>query len=110
MEWYEIIISILAGLATAIPLIVELIKYIKQAVKEKNWPVLLNFVMNLMAEAEDKFESGADRREWVLRMVEASATTINYEIDIEQVGALIDSLCAMSHAVNAGKKKEEVSE
>ena len=110
MEWYEIVVGILSGLAVAIPLVVELVKYVRAAVQEKNWQVLLRFVMELMAEAEGKFEDGVSKKEWVLRMVEASATTINYEIDIARVGELIDSLCAMSHAINAGKKTEEVSE
>jgi len=33
-------------------------------------------------------------------MVEASAQTINYDIDLKQVGELIDSLCDMSKKVN----------
>ena len=101
MEWYEIVINILSGLAVAIPLVVKLVEYVEKAIKEKNWNKLLDLVMNLMAEAEKKFDNGADRRSWVLGMVEASADTINYEISIEQVGALIDSLCAMSKVVNA---------
>ena len=107
MEWYEIIVSILSGLAVAIPLVVELVKYVKEAAREKNWQVLLKFVMDLMAEAESKFEDGASRKQWVMAMVEASATTINYEIDLIRVSELIDSLCSMSHAVNAGKNTEE---
>lgn len=108
MEWYEIIVKILVGLATVIPLVVGLVKYVKQAIMEKNWNQMLSIVMKLMVEAEGKFDNGADRREWVLSMVEASAESINYPIDIECVGELIDSLCAMSKQVNVAK--QEVSE
>ena len=107
MEWYEIITSILSGLAVTIPLVVKLVEYVKKAIKEKNWSNLLALVMRLMAEAEVKFDNGADRREWVLSMIEASADTLNYDIDIEQVGLLIDSLCAMSKTVNAPKEVAE---
>ena len=107
MEWYEIVISILSGLVAAIPLVVELIKYVKMAIQEKNWGNLVVLVMQLMMEAEEKFENGADKKEWVLGMVESSAGVINYEINMEQVSQLIESLCAMSKSVNA--KKEEVS-
>ena len=91
MEWSEFIVSILAGLAAAIPLVV----------KEKNWEKMLALVMDLMEVAETKFESGADKKEWVLAMVKGSADSINYDIDIDAIGALIDSLCDMSRVVNA---------
>lgn len=108
MEWYEILISILSGLAATIPLVVKLVEYVKKAIQEKNWNQLVTLVISLMAEAEGKFNNGEDRKAWVLSMVEASAKTINYEVDLEQVAVLIDSLCAMSKVVNA--KTEEVSE
>lgn len=111
MQWYEILISILTGLATTIPLVISLVNYVQQAVKEKNWADLLELVTNLMKEAETKFETGADRKEWVLVMVKASADTINYDIDLEQVAKLVDDLVAMSKIVNAPEAKiEEVKE
>ena len=78
-------------------------KYVKKSVEEKNWNQLLNLVTNLMEEAEKKFATGAERKEWVLAMVKASADTINYPINLEEVSKLIDSLCDMSKIVN-GKK------
>lgn len=107
MEWYEIVISILTGLSVTIPLVVKLVEYVQKAVKEKNWNNLLKLVMNLMQEAENKFEHGSDKKAWVLSMVEASAKTINYDIDLEQVGELIDSLCDMSKVVNSPVQKAE---
>lgn len=107
MEWYEIIVSILTGIATAIPLVVELIKYVKESVREKNWGKLVSLVLTLIQEAEEKFDNGADRREWVLSMVQASADTINYDINLELVGELVDNLCTMSKSVNAQKEVSE---
>ena len=109
MEWYEIVVSILTGLAACIPLMVNLVKYVKQAIKEKNWNKLVTLVMNLMAQAEVKFDNGAERREWVLMMVKASADTIDYDIDLNQVAELIDSLCDLTKVVNQ-PKIEEVTE
>lgn len=103
MDWVELIISILAGLATAIPLVVKLVEYVQKAVKEKNWNKLLELVMELMQTAENKFDNGADRKEWVMAMVKASADTINYDIDTEAVSNLIDSLCDMSKVVNGNE-------
>lgn len=101
MDWVKIIVSMLAGLATAIPLVVELVKYVQKAVREKNWSKVLDMVMNLMQTAESKFETGIERKEWVLAMVKASADTIDYDIDMAAVSDLIDSLCNMSKVVNA---------
>lgn len=109
MEWYEIVVSILTGIAACIPLVVNLVKYVKQAIKEKNWNKLVTLVMNLMSQAEGKFDNGPERKEWVLMMVKASADTIDYTIDLNQVAELIDSLCELTKVVNA-PKTEEVAE
>lgn len=99
----NIIVSILTGIATAIPLIVQLVKYVKKAIQEKNWNQLLKLVTDLMEEAEKKFETGAERKEWVMMAIKSSASTINYPIDMDEISQLIDSLCDMSKVVN-GKK------
>lgn len=110
MEWYEIFAKILAGLAVIIPLVAELVKYVKKAGKEENWTDLMTLVINLMKQAEDMFDEGADRKMWVMSMVSASAKTINYPVDLDKVSAWIDALCDMSKIVNAPKIEEEVSE
>jgi len=103
MDWVEVlkcIAAIASGLAATIPLVNQLIKYVKQAAKEKNWNVVLDKVMRLMETAETKFKDGAERKEWVLAMLKASADSINYDIDYDVVGEMIDSLCAMSKVIN----------
>ena len=110
MEWYEIIISVLSGLIAVIPLVVKLVEYVQKATKEKNWNDLLKLVMNLMEQAEYKFDNGDERREWVIVMVKASANTINYDIDLDVVAQMIDSLCAMTKVVNAPAAEEKVEE
>ena len=109
MKWYEALVSILSGLAVAIPLVVQLVKYVEKAVKEKNWGSLIELVTNLMAEAETKFTTGSEKKDWVLMCVKASADTINYDIDLDIVGELIDNLCSFSKQVNA-PKSEEITE
>ena len=101
MDWVQVAVSILTGLAAAIPLVTQLVKYIQKARKEKNWSKMVDLVLNLMQEAEKKLTEGADKKQWVLAMVKASADTIDYEVDMEQIGKLIDSLCDMSRVVNA---------
>lgn len=107
MEWVDHVVSILSGLVAAIPLVVALVSYVKKAIKEKNWNKLLEMVMEYMKVAETKFQTGAEKREWVIVMIKASADTLNYDVDLEAVGQMIDSLCAMSKVVNIESKKEE---
>lgn len=69
MDILNLIIEILAGLTIVIPLVIELIKYVKKSALERNWTNLIQLVMDLMAAAEDKFDNGADRKQWVIAMV-----------------------------------------
>lgn len=109
MDWVNVIVSILSGLAVVIPLVVELVKWVKKAVQEKNWSKLITLIMTFMADAEKMFSTGEERKNYVLMAIKASADTIDYEIDMEQVSKLIDELAAMSKVVNA-PAEEEVKE
>ena len=100
MEWFELVLSILSGLAVAIPLVIKLVEYVKKAVKEKNWKIVLDIVMKYMALAEEMFETGAERKEWVLTMVKEASTMVNYDIDMTVISGLVDNLCAMSKKIN----------
>ena len=100
IDWVKVIVAVLSGVAVIIPLVVELVKYVKLAVREKNWSNMLRLVMNLMAEAEDMFEHGADKKAWVLNEMKAVAATLNYDIDWEVVSEMIDALCDMAKEVN----------
>ena len=110
MDWANVAMNILSGLAIAIPLVIELVKWIKKAVEEKNWQALLELVTNLMKEAESKFSDGAERKDYVMLAIKASADTINYKVDMDVVSKLIDDLCAMSKVVNAPKEEIVVTE
>lgn len=104
-NWIDLIVTVLSTLLMIVPLVIKLVEYVQKAIKEKNWKDLLELVTNLMKEAEGKFDNGSDRREWVITCVKATASTINYDIDIDVVGKLIDDLTAMSKIVNAPKEE-----
>ena len=106
MDILNLVIEILAGLAIVIPLVIELIKYVKKSALERNWTNLIQLVMDLMAAAEDKFDNGADRKQWVIAMVQASANAINYPISDKELGDLIDDLVKLTNKVNI--KLEEI--
>lgn len=100
MDIFELIIEILAGLAVVIPLVIKLVEYVKKSTMEKNWNNLIRLLMNLMATAEEKFDNGADRKQWVIAMVQASANTINYPITEQELSDLIDNMVALTKKVN----------
>jgi hypothetical protein len=104
MEWLELIIAILSGMSVCVPLVIKLIDYIKALAKEKNWGKLIVIVSNFMAEAETLYLDGASKKEYVINSVLAIAKTIDYPIDKEILGELIDSLAALSKKVNVEKK------
>lgn len=97
----NVIVAVLAGLATCIPLVLKLVQYVKKAAQEKNWNALLGLVMKLMEQAEKKFEDGATRKEWVMAMVQTSAEYINYPVDVTALSDLIDQLCNLTKKVNS---------
>ena len=107
MDLLELIIEILAGLTVVIPLVIKLIEYVKKSAMEKNWNNLIRLLMDLMATAEEKFDNGADRKQWVIAMVQASANTINYPITEKELSDLIDNLIALTKKVNI-KATEEI--
>ena len=110
---YTVIILICAALAILIHLGVKLYKTSEQLVREKNWPRLVSMLSGYMEEAEHLFEDGADKKAWVLVMIQTTAKQIDYELtekDIETLGELIDTLCDMSKVVNVENHEEEVAE
>lgn len=100
MGWLQYVPAILSGLAVCIPLVIKLVEYVQKSIREKNWSNLVALVLRLMQEAETKFDDGVTRREWVLSQVSASATMLNYDIDLDAVAEMIDAFCSMSKVVN----------
>ena len=108
--WIRIAISILSGIAVAIPLIIKLVNVVKDSVKEKNWNLLMKITMDYMTEAEKNIASGAERKEWVMSMVIASAANINYPMtdeDVKKIEDLIDAICDASKILNNSEERNK---
>ena len=108
--WIQIAISILSGIAVAIPLIIKLVNVVKDSVKEKNWNLLMKMTMDYMTEAEKNIASGAERKEWVMSMVIASAANINYPMtddDVKKIEDLIDAICDASKILNNSEERNK---
>lgn len=101
-DWIDFVVAVLAGMATAIPLVYKLVQLVKTNVKERNWAKLISVTLDLMEDAELLFEEGADREQWVVDGVMSIARHVDYAIDEEELRQLIRRLCEMSKKVNAG--------
>lgn len=101
-DMMELILTIVAGVLTCIPLAIKLVEYVKKAADEKDWARLVALVSQLMSDAEKLFGTGAERKQWVLGNIEACAALegIRCEVDVDAIGRMIDALCAMSKEVN----------
>ena len=57
-EWVRLIVSVLSGLAATIPLVIQLVKYVRKTIQDKNWPEVVKLVTSYMERAETMFEKG----------------------------------------------------
>ena len=101
MEWVNIIISVLSGLAVCIPLVIELVKYIRKAIQEKNFSNIMKLVLELMVEAEKNFQTGAERKEYVMDSIEKIKSTLGYDVDMKKISEMVDSIIAATKIINA---------
>lgn len=102
----ELLVSVLSGLATVIPVVYALYRMMKKYVQEKNWAKVVAMVLELCAEAEKLLEDGAKKKEWVLNALQASAAQTGYVLDaasLEEVSKMIDEIIAASRIINVTK-------
>jgi hypothetical protein len=104
--WVNVVISILTGIATCVPLVIKLVQVIKESVKSKNWTALMQLVLKLMSEAETNFSTGAEKKDYVINSIEAVKDTLNYDVDMDAVSAMIDSLVEATKKINVNKVEE----
>ena len=98
--WVQIIVPIITGLAACVPLAIKLIDETKKNIKEKNWTAVMQLVLKLMQEAETNYSSGAERKEYVLDSINAVKDTLNYDIDMNVVSEMVDSIILATKKIN----------
>lgn len=99
MEIIRIVVSLVEGLAICIPLVIALVKNVKKAIQEKNWDRLIRMAFDYMAEAEELFSTGAERKVWVMTMIKESAaqTGMEWTSEVEaKISQMIDDACALA--------------
>ena len=98
--WTNIILPIISGLIACIPLVIKLVEYVQKVAKEKNWGAVVQLVLKLMAEAEQNYSNGADKKAYVMNSIKAMESTLQYDIDENAIGELVDSVIAATKKIN----------
>ena len=104
MEILKLIVAILTGIATAVPLIIKLVQAIQEAARSKNWTVLMQLVLQLITDAENNFSTGEERKQYVISTVKTMEKTLNCDIDEDALGEMIDAIVKTTRQVNINKK------
>lgn len=102
--WTTIILPIFSGLIASIPLVIKLIEVFQKFQKEKNWTALMQLVLKYMTEAESLYTDGADKKDFVINSIKAIENTLNYDVDVDKIGAMIDSIIEATKRINVNKK------
>lgn len=104
--WVNIVLPVISGIITCIPLVIQLVKAIKEASKTKNWAPLMQIVLKLMQEAEILHSTGAERKEYVISTIKTMEPSLGFDIDENVVAAIIDSIAEASKKINTPTKEE----
>ena len=103
MDYINAAVSVLSGLAVCIPLVIKLVSTVRQAVREKNWSAIVALATRYMIEAENLYKDGAEKKQWVMTMLQASASSMNYDLtdeNVSKISEMIEEMCKMSKQVN----------
>lgn len=101
--WANIITAVVTGLVAVIPVVIKLIDTVQKAAKEKNWKAVVQLVLKLMTEAEQAYTNGADKKTYVMSSIKAMESALQYDIDEDAIGSLVDSIVAATKKINADK-------
>lgn len=99
----EGIIAILSGISVCIPLVIKLIDTVKALADEKKWNVLVRNVFELMADAEEKYQRGEEKKNYVMSAIKIIAGQIGFNYDEEakaKISAMVDEICGLSRIIN----------
>ena len=96
----SLILAIITGLSTAIPLAIQLVKYINLAIKERNFGKIMKIALELMAEAEENYATGAERKEYVMDSIRKLSDSLDYAVDFDAVSDMIDAIIESSKKIN----------
>lgn len=101
-EWIAIISAIIGLIVSAVPLVMFLLRTIKNAKKNWNWSLILQSLPNLIMKAEEFISySGLEKKEWVKTALKIYCIENNILFDADKFEAEITNLVDLTKKVNA---------
>lgn len=98
--WMNIVLPIISGLVATIPLVIKLVDVAQKSAKAKNWEAVIQLVLALMKEAEQNYTNGADKKQYVMSSIKAMEKSLQYDIDENAIGELIDAVVDATRKIN----------
>lgn len=99
----KLVLQCIITLSAVIPLIMALIRYVNKYRSKSGWDKLVQLVMDLCVQAENNFEKGSDKKNWVISMVQKLSSSIDYDIsndDLKKIELLIDDIIETANDIN----------
>ena len=106
MDIINLVVAIISGVAACIPLVIQLVKYVKEVAKSKNWSALMALALQFMKDAEKLFATGEERKEYVMNKIREMENTLNYNVDEAVISEMINAIVDASKAINTKKEEE----
>lgn len=100
MNILQLIIAVLTGLSAAIPLAVKLVQTVKEMVRQKNWSAMMTLVLKLMSEAEENYQTGAEKKKYVIDSIKAIEGAVAFDIDEAVIAGMIDAVVEATKKIN----------
>lgn len=100
MDILNIILSIILGLGALTPVVIALVRYIKLAIQEKNFVDIMDIVLDLMPEAEEQFDTGAQKKKYVMDNIKSVSDILGYKVNLNDISKMIDALVSLSKKIN----------
>lgn len=96
----SLISIIIIGVGVCFAFVVQFIKRFTIAIKEKDFGKIMELILDLIPEAEERFSTGAERKEYVMSNIKSISATLGYKVDEDRISEMIDAVITLTKKVN----------
>ena len=100
MEGIEIFKTIANILLIIVPIVYSIVSTFIHIIKTKNWNNLVELIYQWVVEAEKNYTTGADKKAWVMSMVQSTCKSMRIEFDENKFSSMIDNIVDITKQVN----------
>lgn len=100
MDIEHMIKSIIIVAIIVVILAIRLTQYIQSKKDINHYNHLAKIIMNLLLTAEEEFDNGKDRKEYVMNNVKSLNKIFGHNLDLDQISKMIDSIVDVTKKIN----------